>query len=101
MQIPLLELHQALRIQYLRMPFSFSYNFLFSFHKKEKFSRFIVQDKGYSDYFVDLREDLQNEIIRRTGHTGFYKSVYTDKKLTQKGSLICSTQKLTFSAEQN
>ncbi|MFA5803616.1 MAG: hypothetical protein WC879_03135 [Melioribacteraceae bacterium] len=32
---------------------------------------FTVRDKGYSDYFVDLGEDLQNEIIRRTEHTGY------------------------------
>jgi formate C-acetyltransferase len=28
----------------------------------------IVRVAGYSDYFVDLTEDLQDEIIRRTGH---------------------------------
>ncbi len=28
----------------------------------------IVRVAGYSDYFVDLTEDLQNEIIRRTEH---------------------------------
>ena len=31
----------------------------------------IVRVAGYSDYFNDLGEDLQNEIIRRTEHTGF------------------------------
>ncbi len=30
-----------------------------------------MQDKGYSDYFVDLGEDLQNEIIKRMEHTGY------------------------------
>jgi pyruvate-formate lyase len=30
----------------------------------------IVRVAGYSDYFVDLTEDLQDEIIRRTGHEG-------------------------------
>ena len=30
----------------------------------------IVRVAGYSDYFVDLGEDLQEEIIRRTGHGG-------------------------------
>jgi formate C-acetyltransferase len=28
----------------------------------------IVRVAGYSDYFVDLTEDLQNEIIKRTEH---------------------------------
>lgn len=31
----------------------------------------IVRVAGYSDYFNDLGEDLQNEIIRRTEHNGF------------------------------
>jgi formate C-acetyltransferase len=31
----------------------------------------IVRVAGYSDYFNDLGEDLQNEIIRRTEHSGF------------------------------
>jgi trans-4-hydroxy-L-proline dehydratase len=31
----------------------------------------IVRVAGYSDYFVDLTEDLQNEIIRRTEHEVF------------------------------
>ena len=31
-------------------------------------SYLIVRVAGYSDYFVDLGEDLQNEIIRRTEH---------------------------------
>ncbi len=31
----------------------------------------IVRVAGYSDYFVDLGEDLQNEIIRRTEHADF------------------------------
>ena len=31
----------------------------------------IVRVAGYSDYFVDLTEDLQDEIIRRTGHEDF------------------------------
>lgn len=36
----------------------------------EKYRDLIVRVAGYSDYFVDLGEDLQNEIIRRTEHTG-------------------------------
>jgi formate C-acetyltransferase len=32
----------------------------------EKFRDLIVRVAGYSDYFVDLGVDLQNEIIRRT-----------------------------------
>ncbi len=32
----------------------------------EKYRNLIVRVAGYSDYFVDLEEDLQNEIIRRT-----------------------------------
>ena len=31
----------------------------------------IVRVAGYSDYFVDLGTDLQNEIIRRTEHGAF------------------------------
>ena len=31
----------------------------------------IVRVAGYSDYFNDLGEELQNEIIRRTEHSGF------------------------------
>jgi pyruvate formate-lyase/glycerol dehydratase family glycyl radical enzyme len=34
----------------------------------EKYKDLIVRVAGYSDYFVDLGEDLQNEIIRRTEH---------------------------------
>jgi formate C-acetyltransferase len=34
----------------------------------EKYSDLIVRVAGYSDYFNDLGEDLQNEIIRRTAH---------------------------------
>jgi trans-4-hydroxy-L-proline dehydratase len=36
----------------------------------EKYRDLIVRVAGYSDYFVDLGEDLQNEIIKRTEHTG-------------------------------
>jgi len=31
----------------------------------------IVRVAGYSDYFCDLSEALQDEIIRRTEHTAF------------------------------
>jgi formate C-acetyltransferase len=34
----------------------------------EKYRDLIVRVAGYSDYFVDLGVDLQNEIIRRTEH---------------------------------
>ena len=34
----------------------------------EKYRDLIVRVAGYSDYFNDLGEDLQNEIIRRTAH---------------------------------
>lgn len=34
----------------------------------EKYKDLIVRVAGYSDYFKDLGEDLQNEIIRRTAH---------------------------------
>lgn len=37
----------------------------------EKYQDLIVRVAGYSDYFNDLGEDLQNEIIRRTEHTEF------------------------------
>ncbi len=33
-----------------------------------KFKDLIVRVAGYSDYFVDLTEELQNEIIKRTEH---------------------------------
>jgi len=36
----------------------------------EKYRDLIVRVAGYSDYFNDLGEDLQNEIIRRTAHDG-------------------------------
>lgn len=36
----------------------------------EKHRDLIVRVAGYSDYFNDLGEDLQNEIIRRTEHDG-------------------------------
>jgi formate C-acetyltransferase len=32
----------------------------------EDYRDLIVRVAGYSDYFVDLTEDLQNEIIKRT-----------------------------------
>jgi len=35
----------------------------------EKYRNLIVRVAGYSDYFVDLTEELQDEIIRRTEHT--------------------------------
>jgi formate C-acetyltransferase len=34
----------------------------------EKYRDLIVRVAGYSDYFVDLEENLQNEIIQRTAH---------------------------------
>jgi formate C-acetyltransferase len=34
----------------------------------EKYKNLIVRVAGYSDYFNDLGEDLQNEIINRTAH---------------------------------
>jgi trans-4-hydroxy-L-proline dehydratase len=37
----------------------------------EKHRDLIVRVAGYSDYFNDLGESLQNEIIRRTSHDGF------------------------------
>jgi len=37
----------------------------------ELYRDLIVRVAGYSDYFNDLGEDLQNEIIRRTEHSGF------------------------------
>jgi len=37
----------------------------------EKYRDLIVRVAGYSDYFNDLGEDLQNEIIRRTEHESF------------------------------
>ena len=37
----------------------------------EKYRDLIVRVAGYSDYFNDLGEDLQNEIINRTEHENF------------------------------
>ena len=37
----------------------------------EKYRDLIVRVAGYSDYFNDLGEDLQNEIIRRTEHDSY------------------------------
>ncbi|MCK5058094.1 MAG: glycyl radical protein [Candidatus Aminicenantes bacterium] len=37
----------------------------------EQYRDLIVRVAGYSDYFVDLGEDLQNEIIERTEHRQF------------------------------
>jgi formate C-acetyltransferase len=37
----------------------------------EKYTNLIVRVAGYSDYFNDLGESLQNEIINRTEHKGF------------------------------
>ncbi len=37
----------------------------------ENYRDLIVRVAGYSDYFNDLGEDLQNEIIQRTEHEGF------------------------------
>lgn len=50
--------------------------FLFTHHSiiltaQKIMADFTVRDKGYSNYFADLGEDLQNEIIKRTEHTDF------------------------------
>ncbi len=37
----------------------------------EKYRDLIVRVAGYSDYFVDLGIDLQNDIIKRTEHKLF------------------------------
>jgi formate C-acetyltransferase len=37
----------------------------------EKYRDLMVRVAGYSDYFVNLSVDLQNEIIRRTEHKSF------------------------------
>jgi pyruvate formate-lyase/glycerol dehydratase family glycyl radical enzyme len=37
----------------------------------ERYRNLIVRVAGYSDYFVDLSVDLQNEIIKRTEQTSF------------------------------
>jgi formate C-acetyltransferase len=39
--------------------------------KPEKHRDLIVRVAGYSDYFVDINEKLQNEIIERTEHKTF------------------------------
>ncbi len=38
----------------------------------EKYRDLIVRVAGYSDYFVDLGEELQNEIIKRTEYNDLY-----------------------------
>ncbi len=38
----------------------------------ENYRDLIVRVAGYSDYFVDLTPDLQDEIIKRTGHQCFF-----------------------------
>jgi pyruvate-formate lyase len=37
----------------------------------ERYRDLIVRVAGFSDYFVDLSVDLQNEIIKRTEQTSF------------------------------
>jgi len=37
----------------------------------EKYRDLMIRVAGYSDYFVDLSVELQNEIIKRTEHTSF------------------------------
>ena len=37
----------------------------------QSYRNLIVRVAGYSDYFCNLGRDLQDEIIRRTEHTGF------------------------------
>lgn len=37
----------------------------------EKYRDLVVRVAGYSDYFVDISTELQNEIIRRTEHQQF------------------------------
>ena len=39
--------------------------------KPEEYRNLIVRVAGYSDYFVDLGQDLQNEIIARTEQKAF------------------------------
>ncbi|MDA3905661.1 MAG: formate C-acetyltransferase/glycerol dehydratase family glycyl radical enzyme, partial [Bacteroidales bacterium] len=38
----------------------------------EKYRDLIVRVAGYSDYFIELTEELQDEIIERTEHQNFY-----------------------------
>jgi pyruvate-formate lyase len=37
----------------------------------DEYRDLIIRVAGYSDYFVDLNVDLQNEIIKRTEHSSF------------------------------
>jgi formate C-acetyltransferase len=37
----------------------------------EKYGDLLVRVAGYSDYFVNLSTELQNEIIKRTEHKSF------------------------------
>ncbi len=37
----------------------------------EKYQDLIVRVAGYSDYFIDLTPELQDEIIHRTAHQAF------------------------------
>jgi formate C-acetyltransferase len=40
----------------------------------EEYRDLIVRVAGYSDYFVDLTEELQDEIIRRNEHKGMIET---------------------------
>jgi len=42
----------------------------------EKYRDLMVRVAGYSDYFVNLSVDLQNEIIGRTEHKSFYQTAH-------------------------
>lgn len=42
----------------------------------EQYKDLIVRVAGYSDYFVDLTEELQNEIITRNEYGAEEKSVF-------------------------
>jgi len=37
----------------------------------ERYRDLVVRVAGYSDYFVDITADLQEEIIKRTEHKSF------------------------------
>jgi formate C-acetyltransferase len=37
----------------------------------ETYRDLVVRVAGYSDYFINLGKDLQDEIIKRTEHSGF------------------------------
>jgi len=58
--------------------------------KPEEYQNLIVRVAGYSDYFVDLGQDLQNEIIARTEQKAFYGAVRRVLYIKLCGATTCA-----------